>query len=45
MTSSVRAAVRLWMATRNPLWARLRARFDPITAIPITPTWASCSLM
>ena len=37
MTFSVRPTDRLWMATLKPLRARLRARFEPITAIPVTP--------
>ena len=38
--SSVRAEVRFHTATRCPRRARLRARLEPITAIPMTPMCA-----
>src|SRR5262245_42374256 len=39
--SSVRVRVRLKTATGKPLRSMLRARFSPMTARPMTPTWRS----
>src|SRR5699024_3568472 len=41
MTFSVLPTERLWIATLKPLRAKLRARLDPITAIPVTPMSAT----
>ncbi len=37
ITARVLLLERLWMAVTKPLLAKLRARLEPITAIPVTP--------